>query len=136
MPGSSGGFGQQQNQGGSDLPAMLGSGVNPNILSEESRGGGGYSPPVGANTDGSGFEFRNRFGGLPSGPGPAGNPGKSFQGMDLKKFLPGGVQDPRRNIAGISDYHPDIGPKHIDFFQRVSTRLQTLCKLKRLLDCN
>lgn len=136
IPNGGGGFGGGQlNQpsGGSDLPAMLGSGVNPNILQEGTVGGSGYSQSYQRNS-GSGFEFRSQFGSFGSQEN-SNVQSKNYKGLDLKKFLPGGDKDPRRDLAGVSEFYPDIGPKHIDFFQRVSSRLQTLCKLKRLLDC-
>lgn len=117
---------------GEDLPAMLGSGVNPNVLHGE-KGGGGDSAPQSSKPQGSGFEFQNRYSSLTTSPS-SGTP-NGYQGMDLKRYLPGGAQDPSRKLAGVSAFHPDIGPEHIDFFQRITNRMQTLCKLKQLLGC-
>lgn len=139
IPNGGGGFvsgGQQSQQVAArsnqdSLPVMLGSGKNPNVLSGE-RGGSGYSPSANANS-GSGFE--NKYGPINSKFNNRSARQRAAAGMDLKKYLPGGKSDPKRGLAGLSDFYPDIGPKHIDFFQRVSSRLKTLCKLKRLLDC-
>lgn len=129
---SAGGSQQVAAKNNESLPEMLGSGKNPNILSGE-RGGSGYSSPQGSQ--GSGFDFQNKYAPINNRFDQQAGRQRGAQKIDLKKYLPGGKKDPKRGLAGLSDFYPDIGPKHIDFFQRVSSRLKTLCKLKRLLDC-
>ncbi|MCB0412015.1 MAG: hypothetical protein KDD22_05780, partial [Bdellovibrionales bacterium] len=56
--------------------------------------------------------------------------------FDLKQFLPGGKQDPNRQLAGLGSLPtPDIGPSHADIWTRLSNRVQEICKLNRLYDC-
>jgi hypothetical protein len=135
VPGGEGGSAAVASASSADaqnLPAMLGDGVNPNILHGE-NGGGGYSANQAAAAEGSGFGNSGSGFSFPNAAGKKGDP--NYRGMDLKKYLPGGARDPSRGLAGLSAFYPDIGPKHISFFNRVSARIQSLCKLKRLLDC-
>ena len=58
-----------------------------------------------------------------------------YEGMDLKKYLPGQANDPARKIAGLGSINGEIGPKYGDIFKRITDRVQVLCRFNRLLDC-
>lgn len=104
-------------------------GINTDIFHGE-RGGGGYS----ARATGSGFEGRRRslasFGGATYS-----NSDKSYQGMDLKRYLPNAV-GMRRGVNGMGIAQSDIGPMSTDMFQRVSLRFKLICLQHKLIDCN
>jgi hypothetical protein len=104
-------------------------GVNTDIFHGERGGGGGYS----ARATGSGFESRRRS--LASfGNGVAAND-KSYQGMDLKRYLPNAI-GMRRGVNGMGIAQSEIGPMSTDMFQRVSLRFKLICLKHTLLDCN
>lgn len=82
-------------------------------LNTSASGGGGYSQPVRQPSEGSGYN-----------------------GMDLKKYLPGQERDPNRMIAGLGSAKPDIGPSSGNLFKRVSDRFKNICDYGRLLGCD
>ncbi|NCN42248.1 hypothetical protein GW916_13475, partial [bacterium] len=97
------------------------------------RSGGGSSSGAGGDPSaqgGGGGGFAG-YGGVPQFK-------NKFKGMDLKQYLPGGKNDPKRSLASFrinSTGHPDIAAKGENMFQRVSTRLSLMCKLKQLIGC-
>ncbi len=121
-----GGKGTGRNIGGGDGPAgggkpqagaggAAGSGASTKVLGGYYGGGGGAFMGGGSGSSGSGG------GGYQAG---GGNPGGSPQ-VDLKQFLPGGKQDPSRNLAGISGPDGITGPNS-DIWRKVNTRYRSL----------
>lgn len=105
-----------------------GGGYNTNILNGE-RGGGGYSGAGGgSDVDSSGgfSGYGNRY---------ATDETLPYEGMDLKKFLPGGALDPSRRLAGALVNAGQINDKSANIFERISSRMKAVCKTKRLKDC-
>ena len=58
------------------------------------------------------------------------------QKFDLRKFLPGGEKDPKRRMASLSKRNAQqIGKKHIDIWQKITSRYQGICQVGRLRGC-
>jgi hypothetical protein len=110
-----------------DKPAQRAAGYNTDVMQGVS-GGGGYTvspgPPVAATAGFSGY-------------GTAlDKKDSNAKGFDLRQYLPGGAKDPKRNLAGLGAPHPEMGNRFDDIFKRVNDRVQVLCRLDRLMDCN
>ena len=104
-------------------------GYDTNIL-KGTRGGGGYSVSRGGGVRGGGG-----FKGYGSGGKGASKAGKKF---DLKSFLPGRKNDPRRKLAGmgLGTKANQVGNKHGDIWTAVSKRYYQMCITNRLMpDC-
>lgn len=129
IPGSDGG------QGARFLPPTRAGGPAPNsnvadILKGFQGGGGGSAA---AASGGSGFDDSNNgfkgYGG-DQGRGPASD------GIDLRKYLPGGTHDPHRRAGGFRPFSlMDINSAHTNIFNKVGDRLREKCKLGILFDC-
>lgn len=132
IPGGGGGFVGSGSTGGGALAGAdeggggQGGGYNTDVLRGLS-GGGGYSGNPGGGATGS---PSGGFAGYGQG-GP-----KSASKFDLKQFLPGGEKDPVRKLAGVGLPSPEIGPREMDIWDRVTKRVKEICKLNRLYDCN
>lgn len=107
-------------------------GYNTDIFKGE-RSGSGYT-----GRTGSGFEGSRRIAsfGSASGTSASSSDGRSFIGLDLKRYLPGGGLDPRRGLAGASSGMSEIGPMSTDMFQRISMRFKLICVRHQMLDCD
>lgn len=119
-----GGFGSDQmGQSGG------GSGYNTDVLNGE-RGGGGYaggaagSMAVDSAGGFSGYGGRNQN-----------EEDMPYEGLDLKKFLPGGAMDPSRRVAGALVNSGQINNKNANIFERISQRMKAVCETNRLKDC-
>jgi hypothetical protein len=125
--------------GGGGLPAPVGGGGggamgsgggsssgDGNILKGLSSGNG-YSPAAFRAGGGGGG-----FSGYGSGRAPA---SEKVDKINLRDFLPGGKNAPKRGLAGLSGGNPEIGPVTDDIFKRISNRYYALCLQDRLFDC-
>jgi hypothetical protein len=94
------------------------------------NGAGGYSAAVGdAGADSGG----GGFGGYGGGRVPA----TDQNGIDLRRFLPGGDRDPkRRGIAGLDLNAAQINGKFVNIWNRISDRMQEKCRLGELIGCD
>lgn len=129
IPGGDGGPGARF------LPPTRAGGPAPNsnvadILKGFQGGGGGSAA---AASGGSGFDDSNNgfkgYGG-DQGRGPASD------GIDLRKYLPGGTHDPHRRAGGFRPFSlMDINSAHTNIFNKVGDRLREKCKLGILFDC-
>jgi len=133
VSGSGGGIPGGGNDGGNfgsseDANPGGGGGYNTSILSGE-RGGGGYSASVAS----MGVEGGGGFSGYGSGAPDDGE--NSYQGMDLKKYLPGGAFDPSRRLASVLVDSGQINSKNANIFERISSRIKSVCSTKRLKGC-
>lgn len=123
--------------GGAQSPASLGGGRGGGAVhaAENSpadimhgTSSGGYSPTFADNTPGE--RFRDLGYGRKGVNGSA-----SDLGIDLKKYLPGGSRDPRRNVAGIGPMNIEINGKGVDLFKKISNKIEEKCKLGILWEC-
>ncbi|MGE3682435.1 MAG: hypothetical protein AB7G93_11980 [Bdellovibrionales bacterium] len=140
IPGSEGGAGSPASLGGSggsggSYAGTPGYGTD---VDQGYRSGGGYQPAsVGANGGeyGGSGEYGN-YGGMYGGAeGQAGRSGgRTYLGMDLKQFLPGGRLDPRRHVAGHSVWS-QINPKEENIWRRISIKMAEKCRLGVLWSC-
>lgn len=120
----------------------------------DARHGGGYAPPSN-RADIMQGERGGGFGGYGAGPQntdefsnrgryntrnarrPAGARGDGgYLGMDLKRYLPGGMLDPGRQIGGMfRRSNSEIMGQTADLFRHISDRMQERCRLGLLYDC-
>ena len=112
---------------GDEKPQQGGGGYETDILGGER--GGGYSASVGA----MGVESGSGFSGY--GSGYSADEDLPYEGMDLKKFLPGGDMDPSRRLAGALVNSGQINDKNANIFERISQRMKAVCGTNRLKDC-
>ena len=127
IPGGGGGGEAKLDGRGGRSGASPGSPGYSTDIDQGSRSGG-YSNPVGGQgKDGDSGDSDPSFG---SGRGPS-----SVKGLDLSKYLPGGSADPNRRLGGINSLNKEIYGPHVNIWERVSTRLQTKCRLRELLGC-
>jgi hypothetical protein len=127
------------NFGGQAIPTQGGSGFN--------GGGGGSSPIAGSSgTDGSGDEPLNKdiltgqgggggsaggffgYGGSGGGEGSGGSrggggEGSGGSGIDLRAFLPGGKNDPRRGLASVEEATGITRSDGLTNFQKVTRKI-------------
>lgn len=129
---------QPDGGGGGNTSGGGGKGVQASTSGSTAGGGNsgaGGSAPSGLNTKisqgffgGSGGGFggggNNAGGGGGNGAGPIAT-GPNGQRFDLKQFLPGGAQDPRRNPAGVVGPDGVTGPAG-DLFQKMNNRFADL----------
>lgn len=108
--------------------AGTGGGYNTAVL-KGVGGGGGYTAPttsrVAVSSGGGGFS------GYGSG-------GAKDPGLDLRQFLPGAQNDPRkgRSVAGLAQAaDAQIGRKETNIFQTMSVKYKQMCQLQRMWDC-
>ncbi len=133
IPGGSGG-GQQANL--NDKRPGGGSGLQPaSNVADILQGGersGGYTQPAGGNPgdETQVLGYGGRGGGNGRGPANAG-----MNGLDLRRYLPGGVLDPHRRAAGMNGHGQEIAGKFEDMFKHISERFREKCRLGELLDC-
>ena len=122
-------------------------------LGDARRGGG--SAPVGDRADIMQGERGGGFAGYGAGPQntdefsnrgryntrnarrPAGARGDGgYLGMDLKRYLPGGMFDPGRQVGGMfRRSNSEIMGQTADLFRHISDRMQERCRLGLLYDC-
>lgn len=118
-----GGFGSDQ------MGQSAGGGYNTDVLSGE-RGGGGYA---GASVGAMGVDSSGGFSGY--GGRAQNEEDMPYEGLDLKKFLPGGAMDPSRRVAGALVNSGQINSKSANIFERISQRMKAVCETNRLKDC-
>ena len=64
-------------------------------------------------------------------------PATDENGIDLRRFLPGGDKDPkRRGIAGLDLNSAQINGKFVNIWNRISDRMQEKCRLGELIGCD
>jgi len=110
----------------------------PTDIDQGLRGGGGFATnPAGSGTmagatlasAGGQQAAAAQNGGSQAGRGPA-----SMKGLDLKSYLPGGANDPRRGRM-MSPTQSEIHGPGVDIWNRISIRMQEKCRLGLLYDC-
>jgi hypothetical protein len=94
------------------------------------RSGGGYSQPAGGSVGG---DFGYDGGRVPAGQSQDGS--KGLLGLDLRKYLPGGLYDPNRRVAGKALQTAGINGKEEDIWQRISNKFEEKCRLGLLWRC-
>ncbi len=63
-------------------------------------------------------------------------PATDQNGVDLRRFLPGGDKDPmRRGIGGIDINSAQINGRFVNIWNRISDRMQEKCRLGELIGC-
>jgi|GEM_PF-5492971 len=124
--------------GGGGAPAQLGGargggspgspGYTTDVL-QGFNGAGGYSAAAGqdAGTNGDGAGYGQGGGRIPA---------TDQNGVDLRRFLPGGDKDPlRRKVGGVDLYAGQINGKFVNIWNRISDRMQEKCRLGELIGC-
>lgn len=96
---------------------------------------GGYSAPAGtpSNTDIDGTRYKVQA--TPGGDGSI-RTASAFVGMDLKRFLPGREMDPNRRLAGVEGAGEQINGRGVDFFSKISDKMNEKCRLGVLWKCD
>lgn len=95
------------------------------------QGGGGYSPSNAA--PGSGGES---YGDRGRGGRNRAVAGQKGQELDLRRYLPGGMYDSSRRAGGFKNSNAiDIHGPHVNFWQKITSRIQEKCRLGVLFDC-
>jgi hypothetical protein len=94
------------------------------------QGGGGGGSQAGGSTDTNG----SPDGGF-AGYGSGGARGPSGEGLDLRKYLPGGKNDPGSRLGGFRPFSLEINGPHYNIWSKVSDRYTEKCKLGELIDC-
>lgn len=122
MVGSGGGggsFGSNNNANNKDLSPQAYADAAKNITDvlNGERGGGGGGAAGGAGG----------FSGYGSG-----------EAMNLSSYLPGGSRDPARKLASVAKKtgSMEIASVHENIFSMITKRIQILCKLKEIRDCD
>jgi len=130
VSGSGGGIPGGGNNGGGFGENAMGqqqaAGYNTDIMGG-TRGGGGYS------VSGMGVDTSGGFSGYGGYERQENDP--EYQGMDLKKYLPGGEMDPSRRLAGTLVTTGQINGKNTNIFESISQRIKAVCSTNRLKDC-
>jgi len=109
----------------------------PTDIDQGLRGGGGYANSSGGTPSGStlasagGSQQTAQNGGSQAA---AREPASSMKGLDLKSYLPGGANDPRRGKM-MSPTQSEIHGPGVDIWNRISIRMQERCRLGLLYDC-
>jgi len=104
----------------------------PTDIDQGLRGGGGYANASGnsATYASAGAQQATQNGGSQGAArGPA-----SMKGLDLKSYLPGGANDPKRGRM-MSPTQSEIHGPGVDIWDRISIRMQERCRLGLLYDC-
>ncbi|MAV92210.1 MAG: hypothetical protein CL676_12390 [Bdellovibrionaceae bacterium] len=124
--GGGSGFGSTGNENGGGQAG----GVNTDI-EKGLRGGGGYQ---GNNADPSAISSSGGFGGYGSNSRGYRN---KYRGLDLKKYLPGGSKSSAGFVGrSLASTHPDISSTGENMFEKITTRMSLMCKLKQLIGCD
>lgn len=141
IPGSGGGSGSPASLGGptgAARPSAGNPGYTTDVLQsgfQGGGGGGGYVP----QTSGSGFEDSAPTDGRRRNPralnrGLATTGAAANGGVDLKKYLPGGIYDPARRMGGMNNGNGIMG-RFESMWQHISDRYREKCRLGVLTDC-
>ena len=101
-------------------------GHNTDVLQGERSGGYSVSSAGGVSAGGGWSGY---------GGGGGAEPREKSRGLDLSKFLPGEKDNAARGPAGLGRATADVAPMTVDIFQKISDRVQVICKMKRL-ECN
>ena len=89
----------------------------------------GYSQSAEPNQDGA-------EGGFQGYGNNARAPASEHNGVDLRRFLPGGDKDPmRRGPAGLDINSAQINGRFVNIWNRISDRMQEKCRLGELIGC-
>jgi len=125
--------------GGGGSPASLGGGGggrgspgSPGYTTDVLQGlssPSGYSASAEPNPDGAegGFQGYGQNGRAPA---------TDQNGVDLRRFLPGGDKDPmRRGVGGIDINSAQINGRSVNLWNRISDRMQEKCRLGELIGC-
>ncbi len=94
------------------------------------QGGGGYFAASAGNSgsEGSGSAGRGRAGSR--------QVAGAQRGLDLRQYLPGGDMDNSRRAGGFRNTNAvDIHGQHVNFWHKISGRIQEKCRLGLLFDC-
>lgn len=126
--------------GGGGSPASLGGGGggrgspgSPGYTTDVLQGlssPSGYSQSAEPNQDGAegGFQGYGNNGRAPA---------TDQNGVDLRRFLPGGDKDPmRRGVGGIDINSAQINGRFVNIWNRISDRMQEKCRLGELIGCD
>ena len=126
--------------GGGGSPASLGGGGggrgspgSPGYTTDVLQGlssPSGYSQSAEPNQDGAegGFQGYSNNGRAPA---------TDQNGVDLRRFLPGGDKDPmRRGVGGIDINSAQINGRFVNIWNRISDRMQEKCRLGELIGCD
>ncbi len=92
---------------------------------------GGYTGSGGYQ---NGFDFSKRKGSGGAVRG-AGGQARNVSGLDLKQYLPGGANDPRRRVAGYGLESSQIRSKEDNIWHVISNKFTEKCKLAMLWHC-
>jgi hypothetical protein len=132
IPGGSGGGGGAPS---AKPRAYYGSKVSTDIMTGF-QGGGGYSQdPGGMQAQGGNGERYSNYGKF-RGPASANAGAKhALQGVDLKRYLPGGDLAPSR-MAGMGGPNSQINGKSADIWKIIHNKFTERCKLGTLYSCD
>ena len=131
IPGSGGDSGGAKLGGGRGGGSPGAPGYTTDVLQGfQNGGGGGAAAPGGGSTDTNGNSGEG-FSGYGSNRGPT-NVG---DGLDLKKYLPGGKLDPGSKFGGFKPFSIEINGRHVNLWNKISDRFQEKCRLGELIDC-
>lgn len=114
----------------------IGSKVDTDIMRGFVAGGAAQDPGGAMRAqsadDGSGY---NQYGKMR---GPASlNGGKNpYQGVDLKRYLPGGDLDPNMHLAGLSNGGKEINGQSADMWKIINAKFVERCRLGVLYSCD
>lgn len=100
---------------------------------------GGASQDPGANHAANAQDPQyNNYGKMKDGKfrGPASANGMNHLiGVDLKRYLPGGAEDPYRRMAGFENVRSQINGPAVDMWNKVSEKMTERCQLDLLYKC-